>query len=395
MIYKVISKIIVLRLRPLLPSLISPMQIAFIEGRKGTDNVIIAQELIYSLRKRKGRTRFMVVKIDLEKAYDCLEWSFIKMVLEHFGFLESMISLIMSYVSTSTTTLLFNGSKLDSFQPSRGIRQGDLISPYLFLLYKEFLGAQITSMCEDKRWDKVRASRSGPSFSHVLFADDLMLFAKADYKNCEAIIEVLDNFCNLAGQKVNTTKSKIIFSSNVTNRRVRGIYRRLGIAATTNLGKYLGFPIIHQGRVGNAYNFVVNKMQSKLAGWKSKLLSKAGKLVLVKSSATLVAEYYMQCQSLPIKVCNQIDKLIRDFLWGSTEEKRRLHLVRWETVMLPKELGGLGLHNMKDINNALLAKLCWRLACEQEAPWAKMLVAKYLSPSRISKVGRKLPCSSI
>ena len=84
-----------------------------------------------------------------------------------------------------------------------------------------------------------------------------MLFAKADYKNCEAIIEVLDNFCNLAGQKVNTTKSKIIFSSNVTNRRVRGIYRRLGIAATTNLGKYLGFPIIHQGRVGNAYNFVV------------------------------------------------------------------------------------------------------------------------------------------
>ena len=80
---------------------------------------------------------------------------------------------------------------------------------------------------------------------------------------------------------------------------------------------------------------------------------------------------------------------------GSTEEKRRLHLVRWETVTLPKELGGLGLHNMKDINNALLAKLCWRLACEQEAPWAKMLVAKYLSPSRISEVGRKLPCSSI
>ena len=66
-------------------------------------------------------------------------------------------------------------------------------------------------MCEDKGWDKVRASRSGPSFSHVFFANDLMLFAKADYKNCEAIIEVLDNFCNLAGQKVNITKSKSFF----------------------------------------------------------------------------------------------------------------------------------------------------------------------------------------
>ena len=108
MIYKIISKIIVLRLRPLLPSLISPMQTTFLEGRRGTDNVIIAQELIYSLRKRKGRTGFMVIKIDLKKAYDRLEWSFIKMVLEHFGFPESMIKLIMSCVSTTTTTLLFN-----------------------------------------------------------------------------------------------------------------------------------------------------------------------------------------------------------------------------------------------------------------------------------------------
>ena len=75
-----------------------------------------------------------------------------------------------------------NGSKLDSFQPSRGIRQGDPISPYLFLLCMEFLGAHITSMCEDKRWDMVKASRNGPRFSHVFFADDLMLFAKADRK---------------------------------------------------------------------------------------------------------------------------------------------------------------------------------------------------------------------
>ena len=232
----------------------------------------------------------------------------------------------------------------------------------------EFLGTQITSMCEDRRWDKVRASRSGPSFFHVFFADDLMLFAKADYKNCEAIIDVLDNFYNLAGQKVNLTKLKILFSPKVTRRRKRGIFRRMGMAATNNLGKYLGFSIINQGRVGNVYNFVVNKIQSKLTGWRSKLLTKAGKLVLAKTSTAPVAEYYMQCQSHPVKVCDQVDKLIRDFLWGLTEEMRRLHLVRWDTVTLPKELGGLGLHRMKDRNNALLAKLCWRLACEHEAP---------------------------
>lgn len=83
----------------------------------------------------------MVIKIDLEKTYDHLEWSFVKMVLEHFGFPQEMINLIMSCISTTTTALLFNGSKLEAFQPSRGIRQGDPISPYLFLLCMEFLGA--------------------------------------------------------------------------------------------------------------------------------------------------------------------------------------------------------------------------------------------------------------
>ena len=87
-VYKIVSKILVQRLRPLLPSLVSPMQVAFLEGRRSTDNVIIAQELIYSLKGRKGKDGYMIVKIDLEKAYDRLEWSFIKMVLEHFAYLK-------------------------------------------------------------------------------------------------------------------------------------------------------------------------------------------------------------------------------------------------------------------------------------------------------------------
>ena len=157
----------------------------------------------------------MIVKIDLEKAYDRLEWSFIKMVLEHFGLPENCVKLIMSCASSTTTSILINGSKMDSFQPSRGIRQGDSLSPYLFILCMEFLGAQISGMCEQKRWDSIKASRNGPSFSHIFFVDDLLLFAKANSKKCEAIIDVLDHFCNLAGQKVNKAKSCILFSPNV------------------------------------------------------------------------------------------------------------------------------------------------------------------------------------
>ena len=256
----------------------------------------------------------MVVKIDLEKTYDRLEWSFIKMVLEHFGFPKNITNLIMNCISTTTTALLFNGSKLEAFQPLRGIRQRDPISPYLFLLCMEFLSAQITSMCKERRWDKMQASRHEPSFAHVFFANDLMLFVKTDHKNCEAVIEVLDNLCNFAGQKVNSGKSEILFSPDVTRRRKRYICRKLGMNATNNLGRYLGFPILTKGRLGSAFNFVVERVQNKLAGWRTKLLSRAGKLVLVKSAAAPIAKYYMQCQALPSKVCDAVDKTVRNFL---------------------------------------------------------------------------------
>ena len=150
-VYKIVSKVLVQRIRPLLPNLISPMQAVFLKGRKGSDNVIIAQELVHSIGKSKGKEGYMVIKIDLEKAYDRLEWSFIRLVLTHFGFPNNIIQLIISCVSSTSTSLLFNGSKLPAFYPSRGIKQGDPISPYLFILCMEFLGPQITKMCEEKR----------------------------------------------------------------------------------------------------------------------------------------------------------------------------------------------------------------------------------------------------
>ena len=231
--------------------------------------------------------------------------------------------------------------------------------------------------------------------SLVFFADDLMLFAKANHKNYDAVIEVLNNFCNLTSQKVNPGKSKILFSPNVSRRQKRFICRKMGMTSTKNLSRYLGFPLLTQGRSGDAYNFIVERVQNKLVGWRTKLLSRAGKLVLVRSAASPIAEYFMQCQALPTKVCEAVDKTIRDFLWGSTKEKRKMHMVKWSIVTLPKELGGLGLHSMKDRNLAILAILCWRLASVNGSPWAAMLSAKYLTPNRMTKEGKKLPCSSI
>ena len=126
-----------------------------------------------------------------------------------------LIDVIMSCVSTVSTSILFNGEVLDPILPSKGIRQGDPLSPYLFIICMDFLGQLIEDKCNMKTWQPVKASQSGPEFSHLFFADDLILFAKADWVNCATIRDVLDDFCELSGQSVSEAKSRVYFSPNV------------------------------------------------------------------------------------------------------------------------------------------------------------------------------------
>ena len=157
-VYKIITKIIVARIRPHLDTLVSPYQAAFVPGRRGVDNAIIVQELIHTIGRAKGKYGVMAIKIDLEKAYDRIEWISIREMLTHFNFPKNLINLIMSCVTFVSTSLLFNGGNLDSFLPSRGIRQGDPLSPYLFILCMEFLGHLIEGKCAAKLWNPVKAS---------------------------------------------------------------------------------------------------------------------------------------------------------------------------------------------------------------------------------------------
>ena len=198
-VYKIIKKVIVARLRPHLEKLVSPYQAAFVLGRRGVDNTIIIQELIHSIGKIKGKKGYMAIKIDLEKAYDKLEWGFIKDMLARFNFPSNLSDLIMSCISSVSTFLLFNGGKLEPFCPLRGIRQDDPLFLYLFILCMEFLGALIEEKCNSKHWVSIKASRSGLAFSHLFFADDLILFARVDPENCATIKGVLEEFCVSSG----------------------------------------------------------------------------------------------------------------------------------------------------------------------------------------------------
>ena len=391
--YKVVSKILVLRMKHLMPILVSPSQAAFVTGRRGSDNVIVAQELLYAMESMKGRIGYMIIKINLEKAYDRLEWGFVRNMLLSLNFHLDTMELIMSCISFTSVSLLFNGEQLEEFQPSRGLRQGDPISPYIFILCMEFLSSLINKKCNDDVWDRIKASRNGPGFSHIFFVDDLLLFGKATQENCEAISEVLEEFCSTTGQKISCEKSKVFFSPAVTAEDRADLTHQLGISETNNLGNYLGFPLWHKGRNMNEFLFVIDRVQAKLAGWKANCLSPAGRLVLLKAAVTPIVEYYMQCCKLLARVSERIGKLTRDFLWGSNDERRRLHLVGWEKVTNPPCIGGLSLFQVKARNDAILAKFFWLIASNPNVAWSRMLYSKYLTPARLSARGRKYPAS--
>ncbi|KAL0012214.1 hypothetical protein SO802_007322 [Lithocarpus litseifolius] len=326
-IYKIISKVLVGRICPYLDKIISPCQAAFVLGRRGVDNAIIVQEVIHTTGKTRGKVGYMTLKIDLEKAYDKLEWSFTRSMLSRFNLPNNLIEIIMSCITTVTTSILFNGGSLEPFSPTRGIRQGDPLFPYIFIMCMEYLGQLIQEKCEEGLWKPVKASRSGPLFSHLFFADDLVLFAKANAKNCMVIRDVLEKFCTESGQTISSSKSRVFFSPNICQVEEEAFLSILGFQASNCLGKYLGFPIRHRGGSNQDFNFVLDKVKTKLAGWKANLLSMARRSVLIQVASSTISSYVMQSSMLPGKVLEGMDRVNRNFLWGSSDNNKKMHWV--------------------------------------------------------------------
>ncbi|XP_056688793.1 uncharacterized protein [Spinacia oleracea] len=179
--YKIITKAIVNRIKPILPLLISNTQASFVPGRQITDNIVIFQEVLHTMKRKQGGKGYMAIKIDFEKAYDRLRWSFIRDTLMQMNLPLLLINVIMECVTTSNLHVLWNGEPSQSFKPGRGIRQGDPLSPYLFVMCMERLYQTIEEAIIAKKWKPIRASRNGPLLSNLFFADDILLLAEASF----------------------------------------------------------------------------------------------------------------------------------------------------------------------------------------------------------------------
>ena len=157
------------------------------------------QEAIHSMRCKKGVTGWMAIKLDLEKAYDRMRWEFIQDTLSKMRLPASLIDVIMHCISSSSLNVLWNGAPTELFKPTRGNRQGDPLSPYLFVACIERLSQLIEASCAEGQWQALPFVRRGTRLSHLMFADDVVLFCKANLSQAQILQECLNRFCEASG----------------------------------------------------------------------------------------------------------------------------------------------------------------------------------------------------
>ncbi|KAF5760166.1 putative RNA-directed DNA polymerase [Helianthus annuus] len=369
-INKVVSKVLVNRLKAVIHKLVSEEQTGFLAGRSIIDGVIILNEIIPWLKRNKSEG--MILKVDIEKAYDSLSWDFLNSMLCQMNFPVKWRRWVMSIVTSARASVLVNGSPTQEFTCSRGLRQGDPLSPFLFVLAMEALTGVMKKACDIGVIQGLSLSPTGGQISHFLYADDVIFVGKWSFNNLLNLKRILRCFYLSSGLKVNLKKSSL-YGVGIEDSHVQLMANMLGCTRGTFPFKYLGLQVGANMNLIKNWDPVVETFQKRLSLWKAKTISLGGRITLVSSVLNALPTYYFSLYKAPLGVIKKLEKLRRDFLWGSNPEQEKMKWVAWKSMMTPKDLGGMGFGSLRAVNLAMLSKWWWRFKVERDSLWKKVV----------------------
>jgi hypothetical protein len=280
-IYKCITKIISNRMIPILDSLVSWNQSAFIPGRNISKNVLLAQELVRNYHRKGGQPR-CTMKIDLMKAYDSVNWDFILHCLACFGFPVKFINWIRECITSPRFSIAINGTLVGFFKGAKGLRQGDPISPYLFVIAMEVFSKIMEDYTKAGSGFSFHPRCSRLQLTHLCFADDLLLFCDASIPSISIVKAALLEFERISGLKANPSKSSF-FCSGIFARMKDYLLAELQMMEGVLPVRYLGVPLISSRLSAEDCRMLLEKISRRIDSWTSKNLSFAGWLQLLTS----------------------------------------------------------------------------------------------------------------
>ncbi|CAH1436139.1 unnamed protein product [Lactuca virosa] len=289
------------------------------------DDILLAQELMVGYKNKRGVPK-CTIKIDIQKAYDTVDWNILSRILQGFGFHTIMIQWIMACVSTPRFMLNFNGEDHGYYEGKRGLRQ---------------------------------------------------VFSYGNGNSARVIRDALDEFKKVSGLKVSMEKSQIFFSCVKPNMR-RIILGILPFDIGRFPFKYLGIPMCVTKLFDRDCKQLIEKIKMRIFNWKSKALSFAGRLQLINSVLTSIHVYWASIFKIPIATIKEIEKLCRSFLWANGEVVKGKAKVKWNDICKPKIYGGLGVKNLRKWNDALLAKHVWNVINSKNSLWVQWVKSNYI-----------------
>lgn len=267
----------------------------------------------------------LALKLDISKAYDMVKWGFLDKVMRKMGFRDSWVDMTMECVRSPTFSFVINGEPRGKVYPSRGLIQGDPISPYLFLLCADVFSNMLIKAANQGSNQGYKVCADAPPVSHLFFADDSLIFCKAEEGQVHAMLKIIKDYEYASGQRLNKQKTTVSYSKGVQPNVRQRITSLLNVKEVAHQDKYLGLPNYVGKSKKKPFLEIKERICQKIQGWMEKLLSWSGREVLLKAVAQAIPTYAMSVFRIPQALCDEIQAALGRFWWGHDEKSRKIH----------------------------------------------------------------------